>query len=56
LEIIVEDTENVALFVRINSVLKARLEARAKAERRSLASLVEILLRQSLADRDVDAA
>jgi predicted HicB family RNase H-like nuclease len=55
-EIIVEDTENVALFVRINSVLKARLEARAKAERRSLASLVEILLRQSLADRDVDAA
>ena len=51
-----EDVENVALFVRINSVLKARLEARAKAERRSLASLVEILLRQSLADRDVDAA
>ena len=52
MEIIVEDTENVPLFVRIDSVLKARLEARAKAERRSLASLVEALLRESLADRD----
>ena len=47
-----QDTENVPLFVRINSVLKARLEVRAKAERRSLASLVEALLRESLADRD----
>ena len=52
MKIIVESTENVALFVRIDSVLKARLEARAKAERRSLASLVEALLRESLADRD----
>ena len=45
-------SENVALFCRIDEELKARLDARAKAERRSVASLVEILLRQAMADSD----
>ena len=41
-------SENVVLFCRVSEELKAQLEAKAKAERRSLSSLVEILLRDAV--------
>ncbi len=41
-------SENVVLFCRVSEELKARLEAKAKDERRSLSSLVEILLRDAV--------
>ena len=47
-------SENVTLFCRIAEGLKAQLNARAKAERRSTASLVEKLLREALAEQDTE--
>ena len=45
-------SENVVLFCRVSEELKAQLEAKAKAERRSLSSLVEILLRDAVETPD----
>ena len=47
-------SENVTLFCRIDEGLKAQLNARAKAERRSPASLVEHLLREALSEQDTE--
>jgi len=49
-------SENTALFVRISRELKADLEREAKRQRRSLASLVEVLLAEQLSDKDRNAA
>ena len=45
-------SENVVLFCRVSEQLKAQLEVRAKAERRSVASLVEVLLREAMNEPD----
>lgn len=47
-------SENVVLFCRVSEQLKAQLEARAKLERRSLASLVEVLLRDAMKEPDTE--
>jgi len=47
-------SENVVLFCRVSERLKAQLEARAKAERRSVASLVEFLLREAMSEPDTE--
>jgi len=47
-------SENVVLFCRVSEQLKAQLEARAKVERRSLASLVEVLLREAMKEPDTE--
>jgi len=47
-------SENVTLFCRVYEGVKAQLNARAKAERRSTASLVEHLLREALAEQDTE--
>lgn len=47
-------SENVVLFCRVSEQLKAQLEARAKAERRSVASLVEHLLREAMHEPDTE--
>ena len=47
-------SENVVLFCRVSEQLKAQLEVRAKAERRSVASLVEVLLREAMHEPDTE--
>ena len=47
-------SENVVLFCRVSEQLKAQLEVRAKAERRSVASLVEFLLREAMSEPDTE--
>lgn len=47
-------SENVVLFCRVSERLKAQLEVRAKAERRSVASLVEFLLREAMSEPDTE--
>ena len=47
-------SENVVLFCRVSEQLKAQLEVRAKAERRSVASLVECLLREAMSEPDTE--
>ena len=47
-------SENVVLFCRVSEQLKAQLEVRAKAERRSVASLVEHLLREAMQEPDTE--
>lgn len=47
-------SENVVLFCRVSERLKAQLEVRAKAERRSVASLVEHLLREAMKEPDTE--
>jgi len=49
-------SDNTALFVRIDRELKADLEREAKRQRRSLASLVEVLLAEQLSEKDSNAA
>lgn len=47
-------SENVVLFCRVSERLKSQLEARAKAERRSVASLVEHLLSEAMKEPDIE--
>ena len=44
--------DQAVLFVRINSVLKAKIDAAASEERRSTASMVEQILKKSFEVRN----
>lgn len=48
-----EPSERVPMYVTIDPQVKQLVENRAKLERRSLASMVEILLRQSIEVKSV---
>tara|TARA_R110002153_G_scaffold72893_1_gene190446 strand:+ start:299 stop:472 length:174 start_codon:yes stop_codon:yes gene_type:complete len=49
---LVMDTKQKALFVRIDTQIKDKLDEAAKAERRSAASLIEAILREKFEVRN----